>query len=731
MYMAAEKSRGALGENIMMRTRWRLLILGGITAVLGSLGALAADPGFFANGAVVLVSTAQAARGQIVYDNNCSGCHGVHLDDGEFGPPLRGPMFKANWSPQSTAALFSFIVTKMPPNGAGTLSQGAYADVEAYLLSANGVAAGSADLVPARLQAAAQSAGRAVKHDAVYEAALAARHALLSAMAPVSDAMLRHPADTDWLVWRRTYQNLSFSPLKQITKANARDIGVAWTVNLAPSANEITPLVHDGVMFIESGTTIEALNTATGEQLWQYVRPLDNLRDRDLHQKNMGIYQDKLYAPTADGHVLALEAATGRLVWDHQIAEQGRNVYNAKVSNTVFHVDGGPLIAKGKVVIGVSLGTAQGGGNYIVGLDAQTGSEAWRFSTIAKPGEPGGDSWNGAPYDQRFGAGVWQSGSYDPDLGLVYFGTGNTYDTDTLLQPQPHPGTSKDALYTDSTLALNPDTGKLAWYYQHMNRDVWDLDWVFEQSLITLPVNGVPTKLLVTGGKLAIFDAVNRATGKYAFSRDLGLQTLVSAIDPVTGQKIISSAAEPAPGKSSHFCSAERNWPTTAYDPATHILYVPTGAISCADYSWPTRDAAAVAKGGVDYRRTGSPASDNDGKFGRIQAINLITGKTIWTERQRATQASSLLTTAGGVLFSGGGDRQFSAYDSATGKRLWQIQLNAAPSSSPITFATKGQQYVAVVAGIGGPISSSITAATPEIYSPPPGTTLWVFKLKH
>src|SRR6185437_3917367 len=179
----------------------------------------------------------------------------------------------------------------------------------------------------------------------------------------------------------------------------------------------------------------------------------------------------------------------------------------------------------------------------------------------------GGDSWNGAPVDQLFGASVWTSGSYDPKLNLVYFGTGNTYDVATLLQPHSEKGDSNDGLYTDSTVALDPETGKLAWYYQHMNRDVWDLDWVFEQSLITLPVKGKPTNLVVTGGKLAIFDAVDRATGKYAFSRDLGLQTLVRAIDPVTGQKIIDPAAEPTPGKPSHFCSAERNWPTTAYDP--------------------------------------------------------------------------------------------------------------------------------------------------------------------
>src|SRR6185437_16100598 len=158
-----------------------------------------------------------------------------------------------------------------------------------------------------------------------------------------------------------------------------------------------------------------------------------------------------------------------------------------------------------------------------------------------------GNSWNGAPVNQRYGSGVWTVGSYDPQLNLVYFGTGNTYDVGTLLLPKPQKGKSNDALYTDSTLALDPDTGKLVWYYQHMNRDVWDLDWVFEQSLITLPINGRPEHLVVTAGKIAVFDAVDRANGAYAFSTDLGLQNLVTAIDLKTGKKTINPKLTPEP----------------------------------------------------------------------------------------------------------------------------------------------------------------------------------------
>ncbi len=234
-----------------------------------------------------------------------------------------------------------------------------------------------------------------------------------------------------------------------------------------------------------------------------------------------------------------------------------------------------------------------------------------------------------------------------------------------------------------------------------MNRDVWDLDWVFEQSLVTVPIKGKPTELVVTGGKPAIFDAINRATGKYEFSRDMGLQNLVTAIDPVTGKKSINPALEPAPGRKALLCpnaNGARNWPTTAFDPATSILYVPM-VETCTEYGFKPRDAAAIARGGVDITFANKPRPNHDGLYGRLQAVNLATGKTVWTHRQRAPMSSSLLTTAGGLLFSGSHDRFFTAYDSGNGKMLWQSRLNASPNSSPVTYSVGAAQYVAMVTG--------------------------------
>jgi alcohol dehydrogenase (cytochrome c) len=704
----------------------RLALLGGAVCWFTGFGLLAQEQSFFTGGPAVGLTTEQAGRGKAVYDGNCGSCHGANLDNGQFGPPLRGAAFKTHWENQSANALFTYIATKMPPGAPASLGDRAYSDVEAYILSANGVAAGSSELAPARTQS--DITIRTINRDATYQSVMAARKKLIEGITPVTEEMLQHPADGDWLVWRRTYQNLAFSPLKKIGRANVHDLGIAWSLALPLSANEITPLVHDGILFVESGASIQALNGATGEVLWEYTRSLpERLRNgQQSRMKNLAIYGDTLYAPTADGHVIALETKTGKLIWDHVVTSR-----EGAASNTSFNMTGGPVVAKGKVIIGTSLGINTGGGNYIVGLDAATGNEAWRFNTIAKPGEPGGDSWNGAPLEQRFGGGVWTSGSYDPARNLVYFGTGNTYDIGTLMLPQPRVGESKDALYTDSTLALNPDTGKLVWHSQHMKRDVWDLDWVFEQSLLTLPVKGKPTELVVTGGKTAIFDAMDRTTGKHVLSRDLGLQNIVTAIDPGTGEETTNPALEPEPGKTKLLCpnaNGARNWPTTAFDPASYILYVPL-VETCADYSWTPRSAAEIAKGGDDIRFGQRPRPGSDGKFGRVEAINLATGKVLWIHRQRAPLVSSLLATGGGLVFVGALDRFFSAYDAATGNLLWQTQLNAAPNSSPVSYGVGGEQYVAVVAGGGGPLSSASSSLTPEIDNPAGGTTLWVFKL--
>ena len=682
---------------------------------------------------------ADAARGQAAYVANCARCHGGDMAAGEFGPALKGAAFAAHWQGQSAQALLTYVQTRMPPTGPGSLGADTYGDIAAYILKANGAAAGAPGAPAPAAQPAANSPPpappRVLARDKIATAVLGARQAKLDAVRPVTDAMLVNPSAADWLIWRRTYQAQGFSPLKQIDKTNVAKLRQAWSLTLPQSQNETTPLVHDGVMFVLSGPVVEAIDAANGDLLWQYRRPLPSALEngRNSRAKTMAIYGDKLFVPTADKHLIALNIHTGALVWDHAVAPAGLELPGpGQQEGNVLMVNGGPIVARGKVIVGASLGiSASPGGDFILALDADTGQEVWRVNTVAHPGQPGGDSWNGAPVNERYGGGVWTSGSYDPKLKLLFFGTGNTYDAGTLLQPQPRKGESNDALYTDSTLAIDPDTGKLVWFFQHMNRDVWDMDWVFEQTLATLPIDGKPRDVVFTGGKIGVFDVMDRATGKYLFSKDLGVQNLVTAIDPKTGHKTTNPALEPESGKAKLLCpssSGARSWPTTAFNPSTHILYVPMIEV-CTNWTWTARSPAEVAAGGIDMAYPPRMPPDTDGKFGRLEAINLDTHKVVWTLRQRAPTASAMLATAGGLVFNGAVDRRFSAYDEMTGKVLWETRLNASPSSYPVTYTVRGEQYVAVVPGGGGAFDGAGRSFTPEIDNPAGGTAVVVFKL--
>jgi alcohol dehydrogenase (cytochrome c) len=521
--------------------------------------------------------------------------------------------------------------------------------------------------------------------------------------------MLRSPPPGEWLNWRNTYDAHGFSRLDQVNRGNVKGLQLAWSWQLASGPNEITPLVHDGVLFVASRDRVQAIDAASGDLLWQFVRP-----GASGIVRNIAIYGDLVYFATGV-EVLAIDIHDGHLVWQKQIAQPSDGVY----------VTSGPLAAKGKIFEGMSsCHMPYPGGCFIVALDALTGQEAWRFHTIARPGQPGGDSWNGAPTDERFGASVWTAGSYDPDLNLLFFGTGQTYRTALLLQGGTGRPGSTDALYTNTTLALRPETGEMVWYYQHVARDVWDLDWAYERTLATIMVDGKPRRTVTTAGKLSIFDTLDAATGRYLFSKDMGLQNLISAIDPKTGIKTISPKFKPEPNVEKTVCPSAlggRNWPSTAYNPQSGVLFVPLNE-DCMGFLWTPGPT-------FDIRPYPIARPDSDGMIGRVEAVDLATGKTLWVRRERASHASSILATAGGVIFEGSRDRWFRASDDRTGDVLWKMRLDGSVSSSPITYSVGGVQYVAVTSGGGGPLDGLMAGLTPEVQTPATGTTLWVFRL--
>jgi alcohol dehydrogenase (cytochrome c) len=397
-------------------------------------------------------------------------------------------------------------------------------------------------------------------------------------------------------------------------------------------------------------------------------------------------------------------------------------------------VSAGPLVASGVVMIGTT-GTGVGaalGGPQIVGLDAYTGAVEWRVHTIAQPGTPGGDSWNAVPVEKRSGASVWTTGSYDPALGLAYFGTGNTYDTGPLLPPIGTPGVSNAALYTNTTLAIDPDTGELKWHYQHFPNDQWDLDWAFERQLVRLPVFGSTRTVAVTSGKLGIYEGVDAQTGEFVFAFDVGLQNVVTAIDPETGAKTVNPEVVPGDGRIKLVCphgAGAKSFLPASYNAATQVLIVPLDEACMDVFPIPGGgDQRGALSSGVNWGIR--PAPNSDGKFGRLEAIDLGKRSVLWTVRQRAPQTSGVLATAGGVVFAASLDRFVRAYASADGAQLWGQRLNDVSSSSPLTYSLGGRQYVAIVTVQGGFHAGSFAPLVPELKSPPDrGAAIWVFEL--
>lgn len=664
-------------------------------------------------------TAAQATAGQQTYAQNCASCHGANLDDGEFGPPVKSPEFRQAWFGRSADVLFE-KVEAMPPARPASLGDQRYAEVMAYLLQQNQLAAGDKPL-PSDLAAlrgillpgfTGGPSGGLSAGVAVPPAPPKANP--LDRITPVTDAMLANPAPGEWLTWRRGYDGTGFSPLRQITKANVGELRTAWSWSLPNGPNEGTPLFHDGVLFVHAyGDKVQALDAVSGDLLWQYNRRLPQGTPVSV-KRSIALYGDKVFTGTSDTHVVALDAKTGRVVWDSVVASQKEG----------FGLTGGVTVAKGKVIASTT-GRAPGG-NFIVAFDVNTGKEAWRFNTIPRENEPGGNTWNGVPYNQRNGGSVWTPGSYDPATNLLYFGVAQTYDTGPYRNLKA--GENNDLLYTDATIALNPDTGKLVWHFQHQPNDQWDYDWSFGRMLLKVPGN--QKTLVATGGKQAIFDIVEADSGKYAFSFDLGVQDVVIGIDPKTGAKQINPRLIPGGGDTITTCphaGGAKNWLPESYNSDSKVMFI-TLVEAC-------MDLVPVAPGGRGSLSTGvrwtvRPRPDSDGKYGRLEAFSLETKKSLWKMRQRAPMSTGVLATAGGVVFAAGLDRVLAAYDDATGKELWRVRLNDVANAAPISYQVNGKQYIAVTVGNGGAQAATFPALVPEIKNPPDrGAAIWVFEL--
>jgi alcohol dehydrogenase (cytochrome c) len=527
-----------------------------------------------------------------------------------------------------------------------------------------------------------------------------------AALVPVTDAMLQNPPPADWLMWRRTLNSWGYSPLDQINRTNVGELTLVWSRPLAPGIQEGTPLVHDGIMYMPNPLdVVQAINAATGDLNWEYRRKLPEDLNKFIPfpaiNRNLAIYGTLIIDTSADDFVYALDAASGSLAWETQITDFHQHAAQQT---------SGPIIANGKVVSGRGC-EPKGGpeGCIITAHDAKTGKELWRTGTIPRPGEPGNESWGNIPYESRWHVGTWMVPSYDPRLNLIYIGTSVTSPAPKFMLA----GNENRYLYHNSTLALNADTGKIAWYYQHVV-DHWDLDHPFERLLVDTAVapdrnavNWINPRLrsgerrrVMTGipGKTGIVYTLDRETGEFLWATPTVKQNVVSKIDGATGAVTVNpDATFSAPGEEHFICpslNGGKNWPAGAYSPVTNTMYYPlqnTCSMVTAIAAKPSFDSLyAIAN-------KNQIAPDTD-KVGTIHAISAESGKTTWKYEQRAG-TTSLVATGGGLLFGGDANGRFRALDQNTGKVLWEVNLGSSVTGYPISYAVDGRQYVAVSTG--------------------------------
>ena len=689
-----------------------------VSAFVGSaMGIAAQQP------ATGVFTSAQATAGKAVYDQRCAECHGNDLGGGT-GPALAGAGFVNAWGSRTTRDLLTRIKTTMPPGAAGSLEDPAVTDIVAHILQTNGRPAGPrelrADSTVSIASGAAMAAGPANAAGADGGAGLPPGREVplpetwqqVQNYTPVTDALLKNPPAGEWLSWRRTQDGQGYSPLREITVDNVHDLKLAWAWGLRDGANQVTPLVHDGVMFLASpGNLIQALDARAGTIIWEYRHPSEDGRVASRAARTIALYHDKIFVTTPGSSLFALDARSGKLVWETRKADPGLG----------YSQSAGPMVAGGVVVSGIgSCGRARKDGCFITGHDPDTGRELWRTQTIAQPGDPNNASWGRVPLERRAGTESWIPGSYDAALNLFYIGTAQAKPWMAFSRGM---STFDAALYSNATLALDPKTGKIVWHFQHIPGESLDLDTVFERVLVDVG----DERALFTIGKDGLMWKLDRRNGKFLGVKETVFQNIYQAIDHKTGRvQYRTDIVEAQPDEWIPSCPSYwggHNWIASAYSPESRALIVPLHQ-SCFEMKGQKADIAAG--NGADVRFFEMP--ETDGSLGKLTAYDVRTLQPIWNHQQRAMLSTGALTTAGGLVFVGDADRWFKAFDAKTGKVLWQTRLGTGAQGYPITYTAGGKQYIAVPSGMG-PFLQATRLLTPEIYAPTTGNALYVFEL--
>ena len=516
---------------------------------------------------------------------------------------------------------------------------------------------------------------------------------------PVTDAMLQNPDSADWLSWRRTLDGWGYSPLDQITTTNVHRLQLVWSWQLGTGLSEPVPLVHDGVMFIPNPRNmVQAVDATTGDRIWEHQRQFEDSTEAleavgsGMRTRSLAIYSDKIFMSTSDAHIVALDVRTGDVMWDHTVADYTFG----------YRYTSGPIVVQGKIVAGMT-----GCQNYkndvcfISAHDPETGDELWRTATVARPGEPGGDTWGDLPLAFRAGADSWIPGSYDPETNLTYWSTSQAKPWARVSRK-----TDGDALYTNSVLALDPETGEIQWYYQFVPGETHDLDDVFESVLIDRDGR----RSLFKMGKMGILWEIDRTTGVFVAAHDLGYQNVID-VDRDTGRVSYREGMIPEAGVELEFCpdfGGIRNWYASAYHPATRALYIPIHptCVSGVFTELPQElgNEYYANRGWLSRGSTAHPASPDH--RGHLIAMSIDTGEVLWRHAMATRPRSAALTTAGGLVVGADTDRNLFVHDATNGEVLFQTRLPGSVQGFPITYAVDGRQFLAVP--VGGNRSNAI-----------------------
>ena len=539
---------------------------------------------------------------------------------------------------------------------------------------------------------------------------------------PVTDERLRSPDASDWLMYRGTYDSWGYSSLDQITTENVSRLVPVWSMSTGvTSGHQSPPIVNDGVMFVTTpDAQVIAIDAKTGDQRWRYRRqvPEDAVRSHRTN-RGVGLYGDKVFFTTHDAVVQALDAMSGELVWETSVADYRAGYYMTMA----------PLVASGKVMVGAS-GGERGIRGFVAAFDPDTGEEVWRSHTVPGPGEPGNDTWPGDTW-QTGGASIWITGSYDPELNLTYWGTGN---------PGPWIGDQRpgDNLYTNSVGAFDADTGELKGYHQYHHNGSWDWDEVSAPLLIDVPRNGQTLKTLVHPARNGYLWMLERTANAINFveAQPYVDQNVFTSIDPLTGRPEYDQERKPGTNKPATFCPSlwgGKDWPPAAYNPGTGYLYIPANENLCSPIVG--TEVESVPGRGFTVASSQVFGVDNADHLGEIQAWNLATGEQVWTHEFSESQNwGPILTTAGGLVFAGGtNDRYFRAFNAETGEVLWEQRTNSGITGVPSSYAIDGVQYIAVQSGWGVDAQGMQRAVNEHFDSEkvvPQGGVIWVFALR-